>query len=49
MKLKNKNVLITGGGRGLGFEITKGYLKEGANIIFVEDLLIIWRKLIQNC
>ena len=34
MKLKNKNVLITGGNKGLGFEICKGFLKEGANIIF---------------
>jgi 3-oxoacyl-[acyl-carrier protein] reductase len=32
---KNKNVLITGASRGLGFDLTKKYLDYGANVISV--------------
>ena len=33
MKLKNKCAIITGASQGLGFEIAKIFLKEGANIL----------------
>jgi NAD(P)-dependent dehydrogenase (short-subunit alcohol dehydrogenase family) len=29
----NKNVLVTGGSRGIGFMIAKGYVQAGANVI----------------
>ena len=32
---ENKNVLITGASRGLGFDLTKKYLDYGANVISV--------------
>ena len=30
--LKNKNIVIIGGSRGIGLSITKGFLKEGAMV-----------------
>lgn len=33
MKLKGRNAIITGASRGLGLEIAKAFLKEGANIL----------------
>lgn len=33
MKLENKNVLITGGSKGIGFGLAGVFLKEGANVI----------------
>lgn len=41
-QLKNRNILITGGGRGLGYYIAKKCVSEGANVIIVgrnEDIL----------
>lgn len=41
-KLLGKNILITGGGRGLGFYIAKKCILEGANVVIVgrnEDVL----------
>ena len=32
MNLKGKNALVTGSSEGLGFEISKGFLKNGANL-----------------
>lgn len=32
MKLKDKNIIITGASKGLGFEIAKKFVEEGANI-----------------
>lgn len=32
-KMKDKVVLITGGGKGIGFGITTAFAKEGANLI----------------
>jgi len=32
MKLKDKNIIVTGGYRGLGLAITRAYLKEGARV-----------------
>jgi len=34
MKFKNKNVIVTGGSKGLGYEICKQFLQEGANVSF---------------
>jgi len=31
---KGKNVIVTGGSKGLGFEICKQFLEEGANVSF---------------
>jgi 3-oxoacyl-[acyl-carrier protein] reductase len=31
--LKNKNILITGGTLGLGFQLAKFFLNKGANVI----------------
>lgn len=32
--MKDKNVIITGGGKGIGKSITEVFLKEGANVVF---------------
>ncbi|CDZ74614.1 3-oxoacyl-[acyl-carrier-protein] reductase [Peptoniphilus sp. ING2-D1G] len=32
--VKNKNVIVTGGGKGIGYGITEVFLKEGANVVF---------------
>lgn len=32
-KMEDKVVLITGGGKGIGFGITTAFAKEGANLI----------------
>lgn len=34
-RLKGKNIIITGGGRGLGFAMAKKFIAEGANVIIV--------------
>ena len=34
-KLKGKNIIVTGGGRGLGFEMAKKFISEGAKVIIV--------------
>ena len=34
-KLEGKNIIITGGGRGLGFEMAKKFVSEGAKVIIV--------------
>ena len=34
LNLKNKNVLVTGGSRGIGAAICEGFAREGANIAF---------------
>ncbi|KAL2844097.1 NAD(P)-binding protein [Aspergillus pseudoustus] len=36
--LKNKNVLITGGGRGIGYGITRGIAEMGGNVIVLDVL-----------
>jgi len=33
MRLKNKTVIITGGGRGIGYAIALGFAKEGAQVV----------------
>ena len=33
MNLSNKTVIVTGGGTGIGLEIVKAYLDEGANVV----------------
>ena len=33
--MKGKNIIITGGGRGLGFAMAKKFIAEGANVIIV--------------
>ena len=33
VEFKNKNVLITGASRGIGYDIAKEFLLNGANII----------------
>jgi 3-oxoacyl-[acyl-carrier protein] reductase len=43
LELKNKRVLVTGSSRGIGFEIAKHFLKEGARVIIssrVQEKLI---------
>ena len=32
--MKDKNVVITGGNKGIGAGITEVFLKEGANVVF---------------
>lgn len=34
--LKNKSVFITGGGSGIGAALTEGFLRQGANVAFVQ-------------
>ncbi|MGG1400094.1 SDR family oxidoreductase [Bacillus salipaludis] len=36
MRLKNKVALVTGAGSGMGAAIAKGYLKEGARVVFAD-------------
>lgn len=31
--LKNKNIVVTGGGRGLGYQMAKKFVSEGANVL----------------
>ena len=33
MKLENKNALVTGSSQGLGLEIAKSFVKQGANVV----------------
>ena len=33
MRLKNKTVIITGGGRGIGRAVALGFAQEGAQVI----------------
>lgn len=51
-RLLGKNIVITGGGRGLGFYIAKKYCTEGANVIISgrnEDTLRKACKQLKNC
>lgn len=51
-KLKGKNILITGGGRGLGFYIAKKCLYEGANVLITgrsEENLCVASKELDDC
>lgn len=52
-RLKDRNILITGGGRGLGFYIAKKCIEEGANVIITgrseETLKSSVEKLGDNC
>ena len=36
MRLKNKNAIVTGAGRGIGKEIACAFAKEGANVLIVD-------------
>lgn len=33
MKMKSKTVIITGGGKGIGFGVATAFAKEGADIV----------------
>lgn len=51
-KLKGKNIVITGGGRGLGFYIAKKCISEGANVLITgknEDNLRAASSKLNNC
>lgn len=37
ISFKNKNVLITGAGNGLGFKLLNGFLREGAKVIAIDN------------
>lgn len=50
--LEGKNVVITGGGRGLGFNIAERCLSDGANVLITgrrEDVLKIASEKLSNC
>lgn len=50
--LRNRNILITGGGSGIGYAIAKRCSEEGANVIIVgrnEERLVEAAKTINNC
>lgn len=50
--LKGKNIIITGGGRGLGFYIAERCVADGANVLITgrkEDTLIEASKKLNNC
>jgi 3-oxoacyl-[acyl-carrier protein] reductase len=36
MDIKNKNIVITGGGQGLGFIMALNFAKSGANIALID-------------
>jgi len=55
VNLKNKNVIITGASRGIGFELSKCFIKNNANIIIcsknkrnIKNAFIKLKKLIKN-
>lgn len=52
-QLKNKNIIVTGGGRGLGFYIAKKCISEGANVVITgrneEALVTAVQELGDNC
>lgn len=38
MRLKNKTAIVTGGARGIGFAISRGYAAEGARVVIADVL-----------
>jgi len=38
INFKNKTVVITGGSKGIGLEITKTFLKHQANVIILAEI-----------